>query len=115
MLAAAERTTDLRSERHPSVRSQQKRALSLTRPSCPEPADRRQFDMAAPLIDFSHLTADQRIELAEQLWNSLDAATVGPSDADGRLLRDRRAELARDDDPGEPWRQTIQELKKRGG
>jgi len=71
--------------------------------------------MAAPLIDFSHLTADQRIELAEQLWDSLDPATVGPSAADAKVLRDRRAELARDGDPGEPWQQTIQELKKRGG
>ena len=70
--------------------------------------------MAAPLIDFSHLTPDQRIELAEQLWDSLDPAAVGPSEADVELLRGRRAELARDDDPGEPWRQTIQELKKRG-
>ena len=71
--------------------------------------------MAAPLIDFSHLTADQRIELAEQLWDSLDPATVGPSEADSKVLRDRRAELSRDGDPGEPWQQTIQELKKRGG
>jgi putative addiction module component (TIGR02574 family) len=71
--------------------------------------------MAAPLIDFSHLTPDQRIELAEQLWDSLDPTTVGPSESDVELLRGRRAELARDDDPGEPWQQTIQELKKRGG
>lgn len=71
--------------------------------------------MAAPIIDFSHLTPDQRIELAEQLWDSLDPATVGPSDADVEMLRARRADLVRDDDPGEPWQQTIQELKKRGG
>ena len=71
--------------------------------------------MATPIIDFSHLTADQRIELAEQLWDSLDAATVGPSESDVKLLRARRAELAQDDDPGEPWQQTIQELKSRGG
>ena len=70
--------------------------------------------MAAPLIDFSHLTPDQRIALAEQLWDSLDPATVGPSDADVDLLRSRRAELDRDGDPGEPWQQTIKELKTRG-
>jgi len=70
--------------------------------------------MAAPLIDFSHLTPDQRIELAEQLWDSLDPSLVGPSVADAELLRARRAELERDGDLGEPWRQTIQELKTRG-
>ncbi|MEO6878302.1 MAG: addiction module protein [Gemmatimonadaceae bacterium] len=70
--------------------------------------------MATPLIDFSHLTPEQRIELAEQLWESLDPATVGPSAADVELLRARRAELDADDDPGEPWRLTIQELKSRG-
>jgi putative addiction module component (TIGR02574 family) len=70
--------------------------------------------MAAPLIDFSHLTPDQRIELAEQLWDSLDPSLVGPSVSDVELLRARRAELERDGDLGEPWRQTIQELKTRG-
>lgn len=70
--------------------------------------------MAAPLIDFSHLTPGQRIELAEQLWDSLDPSLVGPSAADAELLRARRADLERDGDPGEPWPQTIQELKKRG-
>ena len=70
--------------------------------------------MATPVLDFSHLTPDQRIELAEQLWESLDPAVIGPSAADAELLRARRAELAADGDPGEPWRQTIQELKTRG-
>lgn len=70
--------------------------------------------MAAPLLDFTHLTPDQRIELAEQLWDSLDVDVVGPSAADAAVLRARRAELAQDGDPGEPWRQTIQELKTRG-
>ncbi|MEP6999150.1 MAG: addiction module protein [bacterium] len=63
--------------------------------------------MAAPLIDFSHLTPDQRIELAEQLWASLAPAAIGPSTGDTELLRARRAELAADDDPGEPWRQRF--------
>jgi putative addiction module component (TIGR02574 family) len=70
--------------------------------------------MATPVLDFSHLTPEQRIELAEQLWESLDPDTVGPSIADAELLRSRRAELAADSNPGESWRQTIQELKTRG-
>jgi putative addiction module component (TIGR02574 family) len=70
--------------------------------------------MASPVIDFTHLTPEQRIELAEQLWDSLDSDLVGPSAADTELLRARRAELEQDGDPGEPWRKTIQELKARG-
>ena len=71
--------------------------------------------MAAPVLDFSHLTPEQRILLAEQLWDSLDPDSIGPSDADVALLRDRRAQLTSDADPGEPWQSTIQELKKHGG
>ncbi len=71
--------------------------------------------MAAPHMDFSHLTPDQRIELAEQLWDSLDPSDVEPSNADIALLRTRRAELAKDGERGDPWRQTIEELKTRGG
>jgi len=71
--------------------------------------------MAAPLIDFSHLSPEQRIQLAEQLWDSLDPSSVGPSAVDAELLRTRRDELATDRDPGRPWRQTIAELKARRG
>jgi putative addiction module component (TIGR02574 family) len=70
--------------------------------------------MASPVLDFSHLTPEQRILLAEQLWDSLDPATVGPSDTDIASLRERRAELAKDSEPGEPWQTAIQELKQRG-
>ena len=70
--------------------------------------------MATPVLDFSHLSPEQRIELAEQLWESLEPSEIGPSAADTELLRGRRAELAADGDPGEPWRQTIQELRTRG-
>jgi len=70
--------------------------------------------MATPLIDFSHLTPAERIELAAQLWESLDPAVVEPAAADAELLRTRRAALEVDGDPGTPWRETIEELSKRG-
>jgi len=70
--------------------------------------------MATPLIDFSHLTPAERIELAAQLWESLDPAAVEPAAADAELLRTRRAALEVDGDPGTPWRETIEELSKRG-
>lgn len=66
-------------------------------------------------MDFSHLTPDQRIELAEQLWDSLDPAAIEPSAEDLAMLRARRADLAKDGDPGEPWQQTIEALRQRGG
>ena len=66
-------------------------------------------------MDFSHLTPDQRIELAEQLWDSLDPAAIEPSGEDIAMLRARRADLAKDGDPGEPWQQTIEALRQRGG
>ena len=66
-------------------------------------------------MDFSHLTPDQRIELAEQLWDSLDPAAIEPSEEDLAMLRARRAELTKDGDPGEPWQQIIEALRQRGG
>lgn len=70
--------------------------------------------MAAPLFDFSHLSPAQRIELAEQLWDSLQPGDVELSDADLAELRRRRAELAADGDPGEPWQKVIDEIEERG-
>ena len=70
--------------------------------------------MAAPILDFSHLTPDERIELAEQLWDSLDPAEIGPTDEQVTELRARRAELEADDDPGEPWRTVLDEIAERG-
>ena len=42
------------------------------------------------------------------------AHVVGPSIADAEILRARRTDLEQDGEPGEPWRQTIQELKAPG-
>ena len=70
--------------------------------------------MAAPILDFSHLTPDERIELAEQLWDSLDATELEPDEAQVAELQRRRAELAADGDPGEPWEQVIREIGERG-
>jgi putative addiction module component (TIGR02574 family) len=70
--------------------------------------------MANPILDFSHLTPDERIELAEQLWDSLEPSAVGPDDEQLAELRRRRAELAADGDPGEPWEQVLDEIAERG-
>lgn len=68
----------------------------------------------APLIDFSHLTPAERIELAEQLWDSLPMEAIEPTDAQIEELRRRRAELEANGDPGEPWEKVLDEIEKYG-
>lgn len=70
--------------------------------------------MAQPIIDFSHLTPAERIELAGQLWDSLEPEAVAPDEAQILELRRRRAELEVDGDLGEPWEQVIDEIEERG-
>lgn len=70
--------------------------------------------MATPILDFSHLTPDERLELAEQLWDSLAADAIGPDEQQVAELRRRRAELAADGDLGEPWRQILDDIAQHG-
>lgn len=70
--------------------------------------------MAVPILDFSHLTPSERLELAEQLWDSLRPEAIAPSDEQAALLRQRRAELEEDGDLGEPWRAVLDGIAERG-
>ena len=70
--------------------------------------------MSAPLFDFSHLTPEEGIELAEQLWDSLDPSQLRPGPEDNAELRRRRAVLETDDSLGQPWRQALDELESGG-
>ncbi len=72
-------------------------------------------DMARPIFDFSHLRPAERIEFAEQLWDSLEPDVIAPSPEEVELVRRRRVELAADGDLGEPWEQVIDEIAERGG
>ena len=81
----------------------------------PHPGVARSFPgMAHPIIDFSHLTPAERIELAEQLWDSLSPDAVAPDEEVTAELRQRRAALEADGDPGEPWEQVLDEIEERG-
>lgn len=71
--------------------------------------------MTAPIFDFSHLSAAERIELAEQLWDSLEPQAIAPSAEELALVRRRRADLTADGDPGEPWERVLDEITERGG
>lgn len=66
------------------------------------------------MFDFSDLTVAERIELAGQLWDSIPADSVEPTPAQLEELRLRRAELARDEDPGDPWEAVLDEIESRG-
>ena len=70
--------------------------------------------MSAPLFDFSHLTPEERIELAEQLWDSLEPSLLRPGPEDAAELRRRRAALDADGSLGQPWRQALDELESGG-
>lgn len=71
--------------------------------------------MATRAFDFSQLTAAERIQLAEELWDSLDPAEVTLSAAQAEELDRRREQLRREGSQGRPWREVVEDLKKRGG
>ena len=71
--------------------------------------------MATRHFDFSELTAAERIELAAELWDSLDPAEVTLSAAQAEEIDRRRERLRRDGSQGRPWREALEDLEKRGG
>jgi putative addiction module component (TIGR02574 family) len=70
--------------------------------------------MAAPIFDFSPLTPEERIELAEQLWDSLDPAVLTSTAEQAAELRRRRQALEADGSLGQPWREALDELETHG-
>lgn len=67
-----------------------------------------------PIYDFSHLTPSERIELAEELWDSLDTAALPVSGRQVSELRRRRA-LLDQEPPGRPWQEVLDEIEQRRG
>ena len=68
-----------------------------------------------PLFDFSHLTAAERIQLAQDLWDSLEPAEI---DAELPLTDEQKAELDRrladleeNPDAGVPWEEVRARLE----
>lgn len=71
--------------------------------------------MAMPRVfDFSHLTPSERIELAEELWDSLEVDALPLPEGQVMELRRRRALLDREP-PGRPWQEALDEIEQRGG
>jgi putative addiction module component (TIGR02574 family) len=70
-------------------------------------------------FDFSKLSVAERIQLAEDLWDSipLEAADIPLTEAQKAELDRRLEDLERDPDAGEPWevvRARLYERLKRG-
>lgn len=64
------------------------------------------------IMDFNHLTPEERIELALQLWESLSEDDIVPSKPELELVKRRRAELDEDGDLGENWKTVMDEIEK---
>jgi putative addiction module component (TIGR02574 family) len=68
-----------------------------------------------PVFDFSHLTAAERIQLAQDLWDSLEPAEIDAelplTDAQKAELDRRLADLERNPEGGAPWEQVRAELE----
>ena len=71
--------------------------------------------MATSSFDFSQLSAAERIKLAEELWDSVGPTDVPLSDAQATEVDRRREVLRRDGSRGRPWRDALEDLRKRGG
>ena len=69
--------------------------------------------MAHPLFDFSRLSPEERIQLAEDLWDSLvpTPETLPLSDAQAQELDRRVAAYRADGNPGRPWQDVLDEIE----
>ncbi len=69
--------------------------------------------MTKPTIDIAAMTAHERLELAEELWNSLatDPEALPLSDEQAAELDRRVAAYRADRDPGRPWAEVLAEIE----
>jgi len=65
--------------------------------------------------DISKLSIAERIQLAEDLWDSITAETGGPplTSAQTEELDRRLAELGRDPQAGDGWRVVCERIQRR--
>lgn len=72
--------------------------------------------MSSPSPDFSHLSIPERLQLVEDIWDSIarDAQPPPLTPAERAELDRRWAEHTRDPDSAIPWEQVRDELYRRG-
>ena len=69
--------------------------------------------MTKPKIDLAGMTAEERLELAEELWNSLaaDPKALPLTDDQAAELDRRVAAYRADGDPGRPWEEVLADIE----
>ena len=67
--------------------------------------------MANLNIDVRKLSADERLDLIEQLWDSLEADAVPVTDAQKAELDRRIDEMHADGDSGIPWSDVLDRIR----
>jgi putative addiction module component (TIGR02574 family) len=67
-----------------------------------------------PPFDISRLTPRERIELAEELWDSLDETDIEVTSAQLAELERRREQLDREGSRGRPWREVLDDIERPG-
>lgn len=70
--------------------------------------------MIKPAIDFSHLSSAERIQLAEDLWDSLPADALPLTRPQIAELRRRREVLRTDPNAGQDWQEALNEIERGG-
>ncbi|MGH7572268.1 MAG: addiction module protein [Gemmatimonadota bacterium] len=71
--------------------------------------------MGATPIDVLQLSPDERLQLMEELWDSLSPNDIPLTSAQAKEL-DRREALHRaHPDRGRPWREVLDEIERRRG
>jgi putative addiction module component (TIGR02574 family) len=68
--------------------------------------------MIAPTFDFSHLTPEERIQLAEDLWDSLPSEPQALTEAQQAEITRRLALHDSDPNRGRAWREVMEELER---
>jgi putative addiction module component (TIGR02574 family) len=71
--------------------------------------------MSRPAIEIDSLSAEQRLELIETLWESLvqDQSSIPVTEAQRRILDQRLDEISAGDDAGIPWEEVKARITKR--
>ena len=70
--------------------------------------------MTSPIFDFRHLSTAERIQLAEDLWDSLETGEHSLSAEQTAELDRRREQLRTDGVLGKPWQDVLDRLDRRG-
>lgn len=69
--------------------------------------------MSTNTIDIAKLSSEERLELLEQLWDSLSPEAVPMTDAQTEDLDRRLDELDREGPVGIPWTEVLDRIRNR--